>query len=120
MPMNNSQRAEHVKTLNASPAHTNSTQCNRIARMLPPIVKRLRASLERFNERFDLVSGADKAAKQTTFFDCISAETDGDLILHDFGTMLDSLLVVANDNRQPGEDALIIPFTDADVTAYLP
>jgi len=84
------------------------------------MVRNIRKALKRFSNRFNQVSGADLAAKQTTFFDCISAETDGDLILHDFGTMLDAMLVIANDNRQPGEDVLTIPFTDADVTAYLP
>jgi len=119
MPIDNSQRAEHIRGLNSTPAHTNSTQCNGIARMFPPMVRGIRNSLMRFDRRFDAISGADAAAKQTTFFDCIAAEPDGALILHDFGIMLDAMLVIANDNRQPGEDALTIPFTDADVTAYL-
>ena len=120
MPMNSSQRAEHVKKLDSAPAQTNNTRALGVAKQLPRMAREVRRMLTQFDNRFQNIPGANLAAKQTAFFAEISAETDGDLILHDFGVMLDSLLTIANDYRQPDEDAIVATFTDADVTAYLP
>ena len=120
MPMNNAQRAEHVRNLNASTAQTNTTRARSVAKVFPQMVRHCRGCIEQVNRRFAALSGGTPAEKRTAYFDVISVETDGGLILHDMGLLLDKLLVVANDYRQPEDDALTLPFTDADVTAYLP
>ena len=120
MPMNNAQRAEHVRNFRGGATPTNTEAARSISKSFTRMARQVRSGLKTFNNRFQNLPGANAAAKRTAFFDAISAETDGGLILHDFGTLLDCLLDVANDYRQPEDDALVNPFTDADVTAYLP
>lgn len=119
MPMDQQQRAEHVKKFEAF-LETDVAKSKRVAKILFQGVRKIRRDLERVDAIFQTLTGADQAAKQTTLFDVISAETDGDLILHDLGQYFDSAKALANDHRQPGDAVLSTPFTDADVSAYLP
>ena len=119
MPMDQQQRAEAVKKF-AAHTETDAGKSKRIAKILLFGIRRLRNDIVRADALFQTLTGADNAAKQTTLFDIISAETDGGLILHDLGQFLDSSKTLANNHREPGDSVLSTPFTDADVTAYLP
>ena len=118
MPMNSQARAQHMKKLNTGAPPSNVIQAKQFAKSIPRIARDLRSALVRLDRRFQAIDGVDQAAKQTAFFDAISAETDGGLILHDIAQLMDSICLLANDHRQPNEGALTCPFTDADVDAY--
>jgi len=116
--MGKPERAAKIKQLETSPTVSDGVKANRLAKLLPRMVKPLRRQVQQANKVFATITGADTAAKQTATFDAISAEDDGENILHDLGQFFDAALAIANDYRQPNEDALTAPFTDADVDAY--
>ena len=118
MPMDQQARAQHMQKLNTGTPPTNAMKAKQFAKEIPRIAKQLRRQLERLDRRFQTIDGVDQAAKQTAFFDVISAETDGSLILHDIAQLLDAVGALANNHRQPNQDVLVCPFTDADVDAY--
>ena len=118
--MNKGQRAKHIKALSGVTTPSDMVQAKRLAKMTRRFVELISYHLDRFNSVFDELAGATLADKQTVFFDVIAAETDGDLILHDLGEMLDGIIVIVNDNKEEGVDDVVPSFTDADVTAYLP
>lgn len=116
--MGKPERAAKIKQLETSPTLSDSVKANRLAKLLPRMVKPMRRQIAQANKVFANITGEDTAAKQTAVFDAISGNSDGDLILHDLGQFFDTAITLANDYRQPDEDALTAPFTDADVDAY--
>ena len=118
MPMNKQERANAISKLCEASTPADTVLAKQVARTMPDFVKSLRQNIIRLNRRFNQLSGVGAAAKQTQLFATIVAETDGSLMLHDIAQLLDACLPVANDWRQPTDDVLTIPFTDADVDAY--
>ncbi len=119
MPMSKSQRAKHVQDLSTESTTSDTVKAKRLAKMTRRFVKMAARHMELFNAMFQGLSGDSLAAKQTAFFAAIAIETDGDLILHDLGELLDGITVIINDNKEDGAVDAVSPFTDADVVAYL-
>lgn len=116
--MDPQERARHLRRLPTTRPADNAVCVRQLAKESTKLIKRIRRSLERVEKMFQRIEGATIADKQTAIFDTMTAETDGSLLLHDLAIIFDCLGPVANDNRQPDEDILIMPFTEADVDAY--
>jgi hypothetical protein len=118
MPMNPQERSQHLKGLQTGATPDNVIVAKQLAKQIPDLVKIIRNCLKQINRQFDRLTGANPAAKQTALFDAISAETDGSLLLHDIAQILDGCATTVNTYRQPGEDEIVLSFTEADVDTY--
>lgn len=118
MPMNKQERHRAMRSLDASMTPSDAIISKRALNNIGNISERLRREVTQFSRVFSKLSPATELDKRTAFFDAISAETDGLLMLHDLGELFDATISVINDFRAPGAGIMTAPFTDANVTYY--
>ena len=118
MPMNKQERHQAMRQFDSTVALTDVIKSKRALHSLGNLSNRVRREVKQFNRAFNQLSPATQLDKRTAFFNAISAETDGTLILHDLGELFDSCVAMINDFRDPDHPVMTQAFTDANVTYY--
>lgn len=118
MPMNKQERHRQMKAFDTAVAPSDAILSKQALNNISSMPKRIRQEVMKFKRMLSRLSPVTDLDKRTAFFNAISAETDGMLMLHDLGELFDSSIALVNDYRDPEIDTVVGPFTDANVTYY--